>query len=407
MSLPCSIRDEIRRVMAVVGHSKVFRKGQSTQKQIQEQLETMFHGSAESGVVSQVMQVVNGLAPFDALYDKRVDIITSSVCTNATTLVLKKELIQSDNIYIAGKHVTTKFLEQTSKNTKDLVKGRKIYNDSQSTQRNIRKALAVLKGLPEVHFVENEIQYKSGVSVDEVKAKVLDAMYTLLKGKPSVDDDDENDDDDDNCTTTNDSIEKPRPEGWFFHGWMSFLLFGPFVEKNQRLDLFEIGAHPNDTAPSSSRKASRKEDAHTKDVQRDNGVNNKGEPVQRGASLSSQICSATLEIKNKELEIKEKELAQTERDTMLFNMNYHLRNMLKRLELAMERASKYSPTFDENNYLWKVVMQQEDEISLHQKKIQSLIDESNLMDSNKKQKRSTKSAIPLYDSDSDGFENTE
>jgi hypothetical protein len=89
----------------------------------------LFHGNDKTGVVSQVHQVVSGLAPFNKLFDERTDlIISSSVDSYATpfSLVLKKELVQTDVFFISGRDITPKILECTTFTAPDLMKGRKL-----------------------------------------------------------------------------------------------------------------------------------------------------------------------------------------------------------------------------------------------------------------------------------------
>jgi hypothetical protein len=127
MSLMASIRDEIRKVMAIHGLFKLYRKPQMTQKSIFQFLEGMFHGNDKAGIVLQITQDINGLAPYNnRLYTNQTNIVTNSNVSNTssvTSLVLKKELCQSESVIIAGRDITNSILENTTKTTKELVKG--------------------------------------------------------------------------------------------------------------------------------------------------------------------------------------------------------------------------------------------------------------------------------------------
>jgi hypothetical protein len=171
--------------MAIHGLWKVFRKPQMQIKEIHLFLEDIFHGNEKTGVVSQVYQVLHGLPPFDTLYDRQTDIVTtpnSDSSNTITSLVIKKELSQSEVVIMAGRDITQKVLEQTFLTKPELVRGRKLHSDALTAFKNItsRKALGVLRGMPEVTFIDDEIQYKSGISEEEVKEKFLDKMYVLL-----------------------------------------------------------------------------------------------------------------------------------------------------------------------------------------------------------------------------------
>jgi hypothetical protein len=49
------------------------------------------------------------------------------------------------------------------------MRGRKLFNDGNGAVKNIWKALALLKEIAEIRFVDEEIVYRSGVTADEVK----------------------------------------------------------------------------------------------------------------------------------------------------------------------------------------------------------------------------------------------
>jgi hypothetical protein len=184
-----AVRDEIRKVMAIHALWKVYRRSQMKLKDIHILLEDIFHGNEKTGVVSQVQQVVGGYYPFDALYTQQISTVANSsieATTNITNLILKNDLTQSEVIYIAGRDITQKLLETTFLSKPELIRGRKLYNDANVALKNIRKALAILKELPEVSYVDKEIQFASGVSVEEIKIKLLDGMYDLLNNSASI-----------------------------------------------------------------------------------------------------------------------------------------------------------------------------------------------------------------------------
>jgi hypothetical protein len=80
MNLSRTIRDEIRKPMAIHGLWKIYRKSQMKQTDIHLFLEDMFHGNPKTGIVAQVHQVVNGLAPFDKMYSSQTDQVVCAKC---------------------------------------------------------------------------------------------------------------------------------------------------------------------------------------------------------------------------------------------------------------------------------------------------------------------------------------
>jgi hypothetical protein len=248
MTVLAPIRDEIRKTMAIHALFKMYRKPSMKMKDQNTFLEEVFHGNNKTGVVSQVHQLLHGLPPFNLLYNKQTELIVNSNidCTmNTTSLILKQELSQSETVIMAGRDLTQAVLEQTTFTGPSLMKGRKLLNDAKTALLYIRKALGALHQMSEVTFVGNEIQYKSGVSPEEVKEKLLDTMYDILNAKPEdkpeeptkpVSVECDNDEEEQEqvsfapSITTNKQQSTTRPKGWTFPGWMAFIVFGPFAE---------------------------------------------------------------------------------------------------------------------------------------------------------------------------------
>jgi hypothetical protein len=119
-------------------------------KDIHNYLEDLFHGNPKTGVVSQVHLVVNGLPPFDRLYKKQITSGNVDSNSTAASLVLLPELSQLESVLIAGRDITSTVLEKTTFTNSSLMRGQKLLNDGNGALKNIKKALALLKELPEV-----------------------------------------------------------------------------------------------------------------------------------------------------------------------------------------------------------------------------------------------------------------
>jgi hypothetical protein len=272
------------------------------------------------------------------------------------------------------------------------MKGRKLFNDGNGALKNIRKALALLKELPEVTFVDDEITYRSGVTPEEVKMKLLDSMYHHLKGKTSVDESEAVNNKDNNKDNNNSSenstvsdeveeeVEATRPPGWMFQGWMAFVLFGPFAEKKDRLDLLYCGVHENDGKNKlSSRRALRKEEAMAKDAKRLANVDKRNADASRGIPLpSSQISLAALQVKKKELDMRQLECKNQRRNSILLNMHLQLQNLNRMLDRAESRAKNFSNGYDPNHILWKTVHEHEQKVNDYNDKINNYVTEGAL-----------------------------
>jgi hypothetical protein len=158
---------------------------------------------------------------------------------------------------------------------------------------------------------------------------------------------------------------------------MAFLIFGPFADEKRRLDLLAIGPQPDDQKQSGSRRAFCKEEANDKDMNRFFNVDKHGNDAKRGISMATQINLATLEMKEKELEIRSKEVSNTEQETLLLNYNLQINNMYRMLDRCEARAKQFTTQYDENNFFWKKVIEQERLIDSIQQKINLLSEKKN------------------------------
>jgi hypothetical protein len=375
--------------MAIHGQWKLYQKSSMKLKDIHNFLKDLFHGNTKTGVVSQVHLVVNGLPPYDKLYNKQTEIIVSGTVdstSSGVSLVLKPDLAQSESVFIAGRDITRSVLEKTTFTNNSLMRGRKLFNDGNGALKNIRKALALLKELPEVTFVDDEIMYRSGVTPDEVKVKLLDAMHLHLKGKTSVDESEQmkkkGGTDENSSEVEVEEAEEPpaiRPAGWMFQGWMAFVLFGPFAEKKDRLDLLYCGIHENDGKKQlSSRRALRREEAAAKDAQRLANVDKRNGDASRGIPLPSQINMAALQVKKKELDMRQLEWKNQRRNAVLLNMHLQLQNLNRTLDRAEARAKNFTTGYDPNHILWQAVIDHENTIKEYNDKINKFVSEGAL-----------------------------
>jgi hypothetical protein len=251
-NLAADLRNVLRRTAAIAGVLFVYKKGQMPQRAIFQCLDESFHGNIEKGYVSQSDQIIGGLSPFDELFAKSTNVITASANTsivNGTTLVLKQELSQSDQIIAVGRDINKGILERISfKEDSVLISGCTLYKMGKCCLRTICKALACLSNLPEIEAMHSQgITYKSGVTEDEVKERLLDEMYALDDEPEDISEDvtDDNKPYDEEVNNSDSNFDK-RPTTWFFHGWMAFNLFGSFVPTKRRFLLLEFGKNEND-----------------------------------------------------------------------------------------------------------------------------------------------------------------
>jgi hypothetical protein len=186
--------------------------------------------------------------------------------------------------------------------TAGLVRGRTLHHSAKTSMGNMTKAYAFLSLMPEVEEVSREgVVFKSGISEDEVKTKLLDTMYIELNGISDVVNLDE-----DNESTPQDPQDtmpmppgKTHPHGCFFAGWFAFCLYGPFVAENQRITIFEKGGSHQDNLKINGRAAKR--EIEQSETVRDNDENNV-----RGLSNSLNMGIAGFDMRSKDLKQQKK-----------------------------------------------------------------------------------------------------
>jgi hypothetical protein len=346
--LPADLRNEIRRTLSLKGLANVYSKTQMSQKSIASLMEDIYHGNEKKGIMSHVDQFVKGSRPFAELFDVVNDAVTDNMSTassqSVSRFILKGELLCTDTPYQVGRDITKEVLERTAfKKGSPLITGRTLFKLANNSLRTIRKAISIA-----VQLVDSEGQPKhSGTSLDDVKALVLDEMYMMMKGKCSLDDC--LDDDEEQVADVAATPDK-RPEGWFFHGWMAFLLYGPLAPVCNRMALLETAislVSDSTMKRNSGRSAHRKIDGDNKKAERSRGTGDKDEG-KRGMTVTERISLANLELRHTEHE-------QSKKETKLIAMNMNIKNVMQAAQMAQSFAVLMCPVVDPTNVHWKKV----------------------------------------------------
>ena len=170
------------------------------------------------------------------------------------------------------------------------------------------------------------------------------------------------------------------PENWFFPCWMSFVAYGPFVDKSKRLPLLEITDASKDVTKSRAQK--RKSDNLEKNLKRasDNSSD-------RGFSTDQKL---QLEI----IDLTREQTNYRSRESVLMGLCIQEAALTKQIDRAERMAERRAPNYmdDVNNKWWMKV----DELVKEQDNVVGRIAEinSNAMDKqkegNNKSQRSNK-----------------
>jgi hypothetical protein len=361
LSIP--IRNEVRCCVATKIVSTIFQLGTMSIRKIEEKMDDMYHGTTDT--IPHIDLVIQGKYPYDRMYEESIPVVTDDRDTNPPTLILNKSVFVLDRDFVVGRHLTKTFLQnKTMIITAGLVRGRTLHRSAKTSMANMKKAYAFLILMPEVEEVTREgVVYKSGISEDEVKNKLLDTMYIELNGKSDVVNIDE--DNDDIPRDTPDTIVVPpgkkRPHGWFFTGWFAFCLFGPFVCENQRITIFEKGGNLQDNLKINGRAAKREFEKKESESARDSDDRNV-----RGLSHSMKAGIAGFQMKDKELK-------QQNKDSTIIALNCRIQNIQKSIERADQRAQRCCPVYDKNNEFWIKVIELEAEAKILEKQLDVVI----------------------------------
>jgi hypothetical protein len=245
--IKAELRNELRRLGALKGLDYVYSKGKMGVADLRLLMFKIFHGDIAEGIASNAQMITEGTGDFAALYNAEMIAVTdpdqssTNLDTTGLSLTLKTELSRSDVPVVAGKQITVQVLAKTNFNNGVQVTGRTLKRGADEALKTIKKAVAFV--LPLLNDDGSPIQ--SGMTVDDIDAKVLDFMFCLLKGKNSVDDAEEDEAEDDVEAESEEQGEgeasASRPLDWFFHGWIAFKLFGPMAPQEKRLLLLAAG----------------------------------------------------------------------------------------------------------------------------------------------------------------------
>ena len=321
-----------------------------------------------------------------------------------SSLSLKVSLSRNKSrVFFAGKHIVRSDMEKKGRNGQQLVSGRNIYDMAKRGTANYRKALSfatkkfdldsmivkesgstiddvieyVRVEMYQQHFKQDNIKKKTVVIDGDIEdelddSKDLEDEYlTSLKkkgqpdsnktvnvtvsSKTTLSSDDVKSLVEKSCEKKNPSDMKntdeskldstivakvmPPPQ-WFFPGWFSFIAYGPFVKKDQRLSLLEISDASKKTVKSRAEK--RKADKIQKDIKRAADSN-----PERGFSTDQKL---QLEI----IDLTRQQTKDRSRESVLMGLCVQEAALTKQIDRAERMAERLAPddVDDPNNKWW-------------------------------------------------------
>lgn len=383
--LPKYIRDELRMTVALRCYSTL-REGNG--KKLSELYSCMFdryHGNQSTSVASNLKLLCNASYVFKNLFDENLQNTTrksnTSDSNDVVTHVLKPKLTRgSAKSFTASVDITVDDLEKKNRSGPQLMSGRQLLDMAKRGTKFYRKALAYASRKYDLDTMQCK---ESGNTIDDVIEYVIVQMYKDSKKKDNNDSDDiveeENELEEEviidttteegtTVSTISNTNQSPTsndpninvneesqgnaeeetddvivPSDWIFPSFFSFIAFGPFVSKENRLSLLEItDAHQN---VGKSRASKRKADKIEKDNARDNDTEN-----ERGFSTDQQL-------QVKMLKIQEKKEDDRARETILVGLSIQESALSREIQRAEDRAMRLAANDEvtRNGIYWKHV----------------------------------------------------
>ena len=361
--LPAIIRKEIRSCIAVKMMNTIFKRNKVVIRTVYMMMRDYYHGN--SSIKSSLDTLLAGEGEFEPMFiNATISTVTDNVLSPAgvggrsnsssngsRNLALNNSMFCLNNEYIVGKHITKFILEsRTAHRSSGLVSGRSLHDVAKKAMANMKKALSLLYNMTEVTArTPMGCEYKSGVTEEEVKMKLLQLMFVELKGKEDCDDeedllDDKVDDVESPLELLNEAGDViPCPANWYFNGWFAFCLFGPFVPEANRISIIEPNGTKADSNLSNGRTAARKRKKQEEDEMRAFDSQNK-----RGVSLELKLHIANLEL-------KQETIHQQKKDRKVLALTTQLQMVQSNIERTEKRAMYFSKEYDATSPLWEEV----------------------------------------------------
>ena len=179
-NIPASVRKEVRCCLAVKMLAILFRGEKRAIRAVYKLMSDYFHGTKV--ICSHLDMLMKADGVYKPMFINAATTTTTtdnSVNSNNNMMSLNTVMFVLPQEYILGKHITKASLEnRTAKREGGLASGRMLHEVGLSAMANMRKALALLVMMSEVTALTPDgVEYKSGISEEEVRLKLLQAMY--------------------------------------------------------------------------------------------------------------------------------------------------------------------------------------------------------------------------------------
>lgn len=253
---------------------------------------------------------------------------------------------------------------KTEENNNNEEKGEaedKIKNDSNKDEKDNKKEIDVEEKVISSHKttvkkVDKQQDDKQQDDVRKKKSPVKKGKKTKRKKKkdedyiPSESDEESEEESEEEGDESNDDIA--LPQSWFFPGYMAFILWGPFSEHQNRLDVFRIN-EKGKKKEDGSRTEQRRHKDFLKELERDKSVPNN--TFGSNSGTGQRGLSNTQQLQLHHMQIYEKEIMLKERQQVMISLSAEAQGINSQIEAAERRAVLRCPEYDENNIFWKRV----------------------------------------------------
>mmetsp|Transcript_2016 Transcript_2016/g.2280 ORF Transcript_2016/g.2280 Transcript_2016/m.2280 type:complete len:486 (+) Transcript_2016:179-1636(+) len=388
---PGKIRDQLRYLLYVKIYDAMCSARKGNQKLSLKQQQTFcfdhYHGNEKKDIVSVVDEFLRRENEFSSCF------VPHRVHTGEFVLSNKFYIYpEADDKVQLNKNITAVCLKRTSfKTNSAIVQGRTILTAALRALRALRKVIPIAEKLWD--FKTGLHKLGSGGNHEKAIELLLDRCYAAGIGVLDVDEDDEdmpvdqkvvvkvektdtkedsvnedveeektgdtnnistnhednknadngnndNDDDDDNDNDDDSAeCEIVRPNGYFFPGFMAFLLFGPIgdnVSENRVMDFFRYKedppAHKKKEYSRASSKALQKEQAAKERKNEDSNCN---------TTHNNNTLSAKEQIQLSALDLKQQSFQQGCRESQLLTLQLEQRMLGDEIKIIERRIERF------------------------------------------------------------------
>lgn len=231
-----TLMKELQRTLSFLAYNTLLKSGESmSTKKLQDNALLLYFGDLNNpDSMGYAEQLMKGFGPFSAMFEESVDV------SKGTRRLKMKSIYHclSNDIFVStdpqDKGISMPVLSSKRMNNRVRLSARSIWEFAKSVEKHGKKALAIVMDSEYADTAKTGI-FPSGKCYDDYLLFIREKMCKEI-GAVVVDNDDDEvtstaSGNEVNTQNTNNSGSKDvvMKEGWFFHGYIAFALWGPIL----------------------------------------------------------------------------------------------------------------------------------------------------------------------------------